>query len=312
MRSFLALMLTLAIFPSWSQEGNSFLQPSYSYNEAVYGNDNRVYVEESQNPLAFSLSRATAALIPKNALKKEFNDLLYSINKKTLSKSLRVCADEPHANDSIASICSGFLVGPDLLVTAGHCIKDENDCANASWVFDYRHDLVVGGKSNYFSSDNIYSCKQIVSRKYRGNGNLDKVDFSLIRLTRKVHDRLPLRYRISGKIEDDAKLMMIGYPSGLPAMITDEATVRNNRPLGYFTTNLDAFAGNSGSPVLNANSGIVEGILVRGEKDYVWDTKAGCNRLLKCGQDNCRGEDVTRITEITELIERGDLAGSFL
>ena len=38
--------------------------------------------------------------------------------------------------------------------------------------------------------------------------------------------------------------------------------------LYYFTANLDTYRGNSGSPVFNAITHKVEGVLVRGEQDF--------------------------------------------
>ena len=57
--------------------------------------------------------------------------------------------------------------------------------------------------------------------------------------------------------------------------IADGAWVRKNTNPVFFQTNLDAFGGNSGSPVLNSETGEVEGILVRGEIDYSYDSR-GC------------------------------------
>jgi hypothetical protein len=45
----------------------------------------------------------------------------------------------------------------------------------------------------------------------------------------------------------------------------------------------------------------VEGILVRGERDYVLDSVSNCYRPKVCKMNECRGEDVTRITNIKEL-----------
>jgi len=68
--------------------------------------------------------------------------------------------------------------------------------------------------------------------------------------------------------------------------------------------NLDTFGGNSGSAVFNAETGEVEGILVRGENDYVWSDENGsrCRVPQQCTNDACRGEDVTRITNIKTLM----------
>jgi hypothetical protein len=70
--------------------------------------------------------------------------------------------------------------------------------------------------------------------------------------------------------------------------------VRDNTPVPFFAANLDTYGGNSGSPVFNATSGTVEGILVRGENDFV--SNGSCYVSLVCPTTGCRGEDVTRST----------------
>ena len=49
------------------------------------------------------------------------------------------------------------------------------------------------------------------------------------------------------------------------------AKVRSNNNGVYFVANLDTYGGNSGSAVFNLQTREVEGILVRGENDYVYD-----------------------------------------
>ncbi len=70
----------------------------------------------------------------------------------------------------------------------------------------------------------------------------------------------------------------------------------------YFIANLDTYGGNSGSAVFNSSTGEVEGILVRGEVDYIFDN--GCRRSKKCTNDGCRGEDVTRIKQTFSYLEQ--------
>lgn len=47
-------------------------------------------------------------------------------------------------------------------------------------------------------------------------------------------------------------------------------------------------------------NGVVEGILVRGEADYV--SNGTCNVSKVCPSTGCRGEDCTRIAELIDLI----------
>ena len=127
-------------------------------------------------------------------------------------------------------------------------------------------------------------------------------DFAIIRLRRPVLDRSPLQYRQSGTVPSNQELIVIGHPSGLPTKVSDEAEVSGNEMPAFFLSNLDAFGGNSGSPVLDAETGIVEGVLVRGEYDYV--RQNGCKRPKFCANDmtGCSGEGATRITEVLPFL----------
>ena len=75
----------------------------------------------------------------------------------------------------------------------------------------------------------------------------------------------------------------------------------------FFSTNLDTFHVNSGSPVFNFETGVVEGILVRGALDYVFDAASNCSRVNTifngCKDKSCALEDVTRISQVEKLKE---------
>jgi V8-like Glu-specific endopeptidase len=107
---------------------------------------------------------------------------------------------------------------------------------------------------------------------------------------------MPLRLRESGKVSVGERLAVIGYPSGLPLKIADDGVVRRLEK-HFFVTNLDTYHGNSGSPVLNAATGVVEGILVRGDEDFVKSSQ-GCQISKTCSSTGCRGEDVSYITDV--------------
>jgi hypothetical protein len=54
-------------------------------------------------------------------------------------------------------------------------------------------------------------------------------------------------------------------------------------------------------PVFNSKTGQVEGILVRGETDYI--AMNGCNISNSCANDGCRGEDFTKIRHVIDAIK---------
>ena len=98
-------------------------------------------------------------------------------------------------------------------------------------------------------------------------------------------------------------MLVIGHPSGLPTKIANRAYVRSNSHAAFFQANLDTYGGNSGSAVFDALTGVVEGILVRGERDYIYDYDRRCMISKKCPDDGCRGEDVSRITRVEKLMD---------
>lgn len=256
----------------------------------IYGEDNRKDVYESSSSLV-ELSKSTAAMIPNSKISVASGTA--TITGETL-EAKGVCADERFAKQMTAANCSGFLVSETVLVTAGHCIKSQDDCNGYKWVFDYKMDSDKQ-KTMKVASSEVYSCKRIISRSL---DQVTKDDFAVIQLDRKV-DRRPLSFRKSGNIGVGESVLVIGHPSGLPTKIADGANVRS-RASKHFVANLDTYGGNSGSAVFNARTGEVEGILVRGENDYVASDR-GCLVSNKCSNTGCRGEDVTYITHIKAL-----------
>lgn len=265
--------------------------------KVIYGDDNRVLVENS-NSFYQKLAQSTAAQIYNKNLTKIKDGSTYEVTSENLEVGFaNVCADEDFSQMITPAMCSGFLVGEDLLVTAGHCIASQEACDNGKWVFNFDQN-VISATGNIIDAKNVFSCKKIINQKL---DVYSKNDFALIQLDRKVEGREPLKFRKKGKVAMGDDLVLIGHPSGLPTIVADGAYVRENKNDFYFEANTDSFGGNSGSAVFNATTGEVEGILVRGEKDYEYDEEAGCNRPKKCDNNACRGEDITRITVIPEL-----------
>jgi V8-like Glu-specific endopeptidase len=266
---------------------------SFASVDVVYGDDNRLDIYASNNQFYVDLSVSTAAMINSSNLTVLRDEV--KINGRTL-EARGMCASERFSHQTTAASCSGFLVGPDLLVTAGHCIETMSDCRKYDWVFDYKVENDTQS-SVTVHKNKVYKCKKIISQSL---DRRTKDDYALIKLDRKVTDRQPLKYRRSGKIKKGTEIVVIGHPSGLPAKIADGAKVRKTNNV-FFQANLDTYGGNSGSAVFNAQTGEVEGILVRGEQDYKYNSSKGCYETNYLSDNGGRGEDVTLITNIKEL-----------
>jgi V8-like Glu-specific endopeptidase len=274
------------------------LTANASSNKIIYGEDNRLDVYETANQLHVDLAKSTAAMISWSSIRNNGEESV--ITSGTLEER-GICESERFSNQISAANCSGFLVAPDLLVTAGHCINNVRDCQGSAWVFDFAvKDDADFGNSLTVPTSSVYACKEIISRELSRSNN---DDFALIRLERAVEDRTPLTVRTSGRVETGTELVVIGHPTGIPTKIADGAQVRSNNNSVYFSANLDTYGGNSGSAVFNAETGVVEGILVRGGTDYVYNSRGGCRVSNRVANDSGRGEDVTRITNIKALVD---------
>lgn len=267
--------------------------------KVIYGADNRVEVADSLNLQFQDYAQSTAAMIEKSKLIKKEDRLTLATG--TLQEEFNVCTTERFYDQPAAAYCSGFLVAPDLLVTAGHCVIPAsvggNQCERFSWVFDYRSDVL---DLEDMDASKIYNCAEVLHHELNSE---KRSDFALIRLDRPVSDRPYLNFRKEGKVELGTELVVIGHPSGLPTKIADGATVKGNTNEQFFVSDLDTYGGNSGSAVINSATGEVEGILVRGATDYV-RTQEGCLVSNKCSQITpfgCGGESVSRITLVDIL-----------
>jgi V8-like Glu-specific endopeptidase len=205
-----------------------------------------------------------------------------------------LCASEPFRSQPTGASCSGLLVAPDVVATAGHCLSADN-LANVRFVFGYRMVNATDANTRIGNGD-IYRGVELLGRQLGASGS----DWAVVRLERAVRNHRITRIRTSGRIPDGRAVHVIGHPSGLPSKYAPGANVRDNGPAAYFIANLDTYGGNSGSPVFDAQTHLVEGVLVRGENDYV--TQGTCRVSMICPSTGCRGEDCTRTTEFAPIV----------
>lgn len=271
----------------------SLVTTATASTKVIYGDDDRVDVYASTNSMYVELSKSTAAMIPNRGVV-DLGNGESAIKGRSL-EDRGMCASERFAKQMTAANCSGFLVGDDLLVTAGHCITGQSRCDSYKWVFDFKVDHEDQFEVNV-PSTSVYKCKEVI-KTVLDRSTMD--DYALIRLDRKVTDRRALTFRRSGKIKRGENLVVIGHPTGLPTKIADGAAVKSTNNV-FFNANLDTYGGNSGSAVFNAKTGEVEGILVRGATDYV--SRGGCRVSNRIGNNSGSGEAVTNITNIKELM----------
>ena len=267
------------------------LPPKNPGLDAVYGIDDRELVKETTPQKIQKLADSVAMIVSVDNL--EIGLLRTTINARSLKDNLNMCVSEKFITRPSLSACTGFLVAPDILATAGHCFQSAEDCASKKIVFDV--DSKNQSKNGYIVlSKNVYKCKEFITSTLS-----DEQDFALVRLDRSSR-RTPLKLS-KNVISSSSSIFMIGHPLGLPLVFTKDSEVSDNSGASIFKTNLDSFEGNSGSPVFNSKTLEVEGILVNGREDFVQDPEGECYRNKT--YEGAGGEGVTRIQELLPFLK---------
>jgi len=285
-------LLFISCSPS-NEKKNSTIDINPDYKpKVIYGEDNRLDLYEVTDPAILQLADATVSLMRDSSLL-PLNTGRTQIVGRQFGSSYGLCESEPFYYQNTAAFCSGSLVGPDLVMTAGHCVNQKN-CGRVNFVFGFGVHS-EGNLPDTVSSKEVYRCSKVLTSEVRTSGG----DFAIVRLDRVVEGHQALPIRRSGSLKIGDPLLVIGHPSGLPTKVAGGAKVRSIKS-EHLVTNLDTYGGNSGSAVFNATTGLIEGILVRGATDFVY--KNGCRVSNICAKGECQGEDVTKVSLVKNFI----------
>lgn len=274
--------------PSKQQDFEDFTQELYAVLGEEFIENNPDLLEDAYDSYLVQGSSNSSRM----SGKKENDDYYYFNKNRTLERNLRVCPTERFADQAVLSQCTGFLVAPDLLITAGHCIQTKFQCDSFRWVFGHKKGV------DKIPRKDVYRCEKVVASELT-KSVFSTRDYALIKLDRAVKGREPLPVRTEGYVNKDEPLAVIGHPSGLPMKIADNARVTSRR-INFFYSNLDTFSGNSGSPVINTRTGLVEGLLIQGASDYM-ASKRGCRVSRLYSDDGDDEEKVFRLPRVDDL-----------
>lgn len=268
----------------------AFSSPVIAADKGIYGADGRIDIFEAA-PHVRRIARSVAAVIGADA---PDPGGMVSLELQGFKTAFSLCADERFSAQPVGAFCTASLVAPDLVLTAGHCAPSPESCPGKTFVFGFEMGLNGEWPAKVPASD-VYACSEIIASS---NGNTR--DFAVIRLDRPVTGREPLKVNRDAPPEAGNEVFVIGTPLGLPLKYAGDARVRKVGA-DSFLTDLDTFGGNSGSPVFNARTGLLEGVLIAGGQDLAVRDDI-CVVTYVAGQDEGTGELVAMASQFSSFI----------
>ena len=227
------------------------------------------------------LADSTVALVKKSSLCYDKKTKRYKALKSIIGERQHYSSGTDFYGQAVLSFCSGALVSPHMILTAGHCVSPDPE---AEYLYFKNFYVVFGWKAenentfpDSFDAKDVYTVRKIYAKEqsnlmaasFRIEDNiLNKyMDYALLLLDRPVYDKEPLAIDRTGTLPvRKAKVFTIGYPKGMSVKITDpeEAGIHKSGD-NMIYTDIDCFGGNSGGPVFDAHTRRIIGILVTGD-----------------------------------------------
>ncbi len=153
--------------------------------------------------------------------------------------------------------CTGFLVAPDLVVTAGHCLTSKQGLAIPCSQVKLSFKSASGAEE--------YACENIVAIEYSHYRPIslsiqDEANYAILQLDRVAHGREPLVLQ-SAPIKPKTPVIVAKHSTSKPMPL--QLSREDNPYIGWRGKMLSHQAG---APVLNAESLEVMGVLVSNKK----------------------------------------------
>lgn len=299
MNSYQLISLFLLLIVSFT------IQAADNKPSVIYGKDERLEVSNTNDFFITERAKFVAAMIHKGKIKSlDHGQQNFQIESRTLLDRKEMCPDERFVNQIAPANCTSFLVAPDVLLTAGHCVLSQRDCESYRFIFNFVEKNGRESPEHYnVRSDEVFYCKKLLARKLIPR---EKIDYAIIQLDRPHPSKLDFFKDVIKKPSSFhfqlEQFLVMGHPLGIPLKASDYVDfkkVREKDPKRIFRIKSDTFVGNSGSPVFSRHTGYVTGMLIGGERDLNLDEANNCNRVRVCQEsDDCTGEAVLKIDEI--------------
>jgi len=210
--------------------------------KAIYGTDTRCEIHELTDARIEENAKAVCAIIETRNTTDNGNGTttLHGIRFQDFAN---LCDCEKYKNQPVVSTGTAFLVDPSIIITAAHCI-DENNINNFQIIFGF--EILNGGATRtIIDNKNIYTASKILGWRLEDS---TEIDWAVVQLNRPVLDKKPLVCDFTESSNIGDSIYCIGHPTGLPKKIAIDGQI-NSANKHFYTANIDTYAGNSGSPI---------------------------------------------------------------
>jgi hypothetical protein len=285
-----ALFALLPLLPACGTPSHDFEVGVVRRSERiVYGDDGRRELwEHPDDALRAHAAESVVALFDHDDLLMGERDV--EVHGSTLREREQVCAEEPFAEQVSAAVCSGVLVAPDVVLTAGHCVW-RYGCSELAFAFDYAYPAPPERDLRVEVGD-IYRCSRVQALEVT-DSDAGTLDYAFVELDRAALDRVSRPLAPRDAVVEGAPVRFVSFPGGVPVKLDTSGAVTLTRWTegDYFVASTDSSHGSSGGPALDEN-GFVLGILARGGADYV-PTERGCMTTARLDDDGTATEEFT-------------------
>ncbi len=184
------------------------------------------------------------AIVDERTANRNYEKIVAQNNLKPiafLEQGIRVAKPVAHITRADGGLASGFLIGPDVLLTNWHVFPLAEDARNARVRFNYQNDLL----GNFLPTEE-YGLD--AAGLFRSNEDLD---YAVVRIQGEAGLKWGYLKTRALEVQMDQKVNIIQHPAGGPkqiAMNDNEIKYADGRVVQYIT---DTLPGSSGSPVFN-------------------------------------------------------------
>lgn len=270
---------------------DTLIKTYYAMELTIYIRDNRKdWMECNDNEKQLAIK--SVCLVRRDSMERR-TDGKFQLKGRKLEEVMNLCPKERFRDQIVTGICSGFAVSETTIVTAGHCIPANEDLSGFYFIFNFRQE--ENATRTVFEANEVYVGIKVIERQA---DEISRNDFAVIT----VDHPIPREHIVELRESDVTlrePLIVVGHPCGLPVKFADEASVIDISNSNVFLANLDAFKGNSGSPVFDSNHHVV-GFLTQGAQDFhrkIIDDCLYSNICYTYGTESCEGERVCRTSQ---------------